>query len=104
MSGRPLQVLVVEDSEDDFALLLRALRQGGFEPVYERVDTPTAFREALARRDWEFIIADYSLPKFSGREALRCLQESGRDIPFIIVSGTIGEDLAVEAMRAGAHD
>ena len=100
----PLRVLVVEDSEDDLTLLLRELVRGGFEPIYERVETTEEMTEALKRQEWDIVIADYVLPKFSGVQALRVLKESGLDLPFILVSGMIGEETAVEAMRAGAHD
>jgi PAS domain S-box-containing protein len=100
----PLHVLVVEDSQDDVVLLVRALRQGGYDPIYERVETAEAMRSALDRQAWDLVISDYSLPQFSGPEALRLLQEVGIDLPFIIVSGTIDEETAVTAMKAGAHD
>src|SRR5574341_130448 len=99
-----LRILLVEDSEDDALLLLRELKRGGYEPRYERVETPDAMREALANREWDIVISDYVLPSFSGLAALEVLNESGLDLPFIIVSGNIGEDIAVGAMRAGAHD
>src|SRR6266852_1399840 len=100
----PLQVLIVEDCEDDAELLLHELRRGGYDPVFERVETSQAMGTALARQDWDIVLADYSLPRFSGLAALRLVQERGLDLPFIIVSGAIGEDTAVAAMRAGAHD
>ncbi len=100
----PLHVLIVEDSEDDALLLVRELRRGGFEPAFERVDTPNALRAALARQEWDILFADYSMPHFSGTAALALVRERGLDLPFIFVSGTIGEDTAVEAMRAGAQD
>lgn len=102
--GTPLRVLVVEDSEDDALLLKRQLEQDGYAPELERVESAAAFTAAVARQEWDVIIADYSMPHFSGLEALRLLNETGRDIPFIIVSGTIGEEMAVAAMKAGAHD
>ena len=102
--AKPLRILIVEDSEDDTYLLLRELREGGYGPVYERVETPEAMRAALVKQEWDIIISDYVLPKFSGLAALEVLRESGRDLPFIIVSGNIGEDIAVGAMKAGAHD
>jgi two-component system, cell cycle sensor histidine kinase and response regulator CckA len=102
--GLPLRVLQVEDSDDDAALVLRELRRGGFDPTFERVDTQVAFKDALRRSDWEVIISDYSLPHYNGLTALADMQQAGKDIPFILVSGTIGEETAVEAMRAGAHD
>ncbi len=99
-----LRVIIVEDSDDDMLLLLRALKKGGYEPVYTRVETREQLLEALSDERWELIISDHAMPKFSAPEALEVLKESGRDLPFIIVSGTIGEDVAVEAMKAGAHD
>ena len=99
-----LRVLIVDDSEDDTLLLLRGLSHGGFQPEYERVETPETMAAALAVKFWDIIISDYSMPHFSGLAALSVLQQSGQDIPFILVSGTIGEGLAVEAMKAGAHD
>ena len=103
-SGRPLQVLVVEDSTDDVLLVVRALTRGGYAPRYRQVFTEDAMRRALATEGWDMVIADHSMPQFSSTAALAVLKESGRDIPFIIVSGSIGEDIAVEAMKSGAHD
>ncbi len=100
----PLRVLIVEDSEDDAILIVHELRRGGYAPTFERVDRPQAMRAALADQTWDVIIADYSLPRFSGLAALELLQASQIDLPFILVSGTIGEDIAVAAMKAGAHD
>src|SRR5437867_1329376 len=100
----PLRVLIVEDCEDDAELLLRELRRGGYAPAFERVDTPEAMSAALARESWDIVIADYSLPQFSRLAALNLVQERALDLPFIIVSGAIGEDTAVAAMKAGAHD
>lgn len=101
---KPLRVLIAEDSEDDALLLTRALRHHGFEPEFERVETAPAMASLLTARPWDVVIADYSMPQFSGLEALAVLKRSGLDIPFILVSGTIGESRAVEAMKAGAHD
>ncbi|HWR21255.1 MAG TPA: response regulator [Verrucomicrobiae bacterium] len=101
---KPLRLLIVEDSEDDVVLVVRHLRQGGFAPVFERVETAESMAAALHRQPWDLVIADYSLPRFSGLAALALLKETEFDLPFIVVSGTIGEDLAVEAMKAGAHD
>ncbi len=101
---KPLHVLIVEDSEDDALLLLRELRHGGFEPVHERVETAGAMQAALHRRQWDIVVSDYLMPKFSGLAAIELVRNSGFDIPFIIVSGNIGEDIAVQAMKAGAHD
>ena len=101
---KPLHVLLVEDSEDDALLLLRELHRGGFEPVAIRVDTPAAMADALDGSPWDVIISDYRMPQFSGLDALKLMQERGLDLPFILVSGAIGEDTAVAAMKAGAHD
>ena len=100
----PLRVLIAEDSEDDARLLLRELQRAGYEPTYERVDTPAAMASALDRHAWDLVIGDYSMPAFSGPAALALLRARDPDTPFIFVSGTIGEDVAVEAMKAGAQD
>lgn len=100
----PLRVLIVEDSEDDAALALRELHRGGYEPVWERVDTPEAMRAALDRGPWDIVMSDHAMPRFSAPAALALMKERGLDVPFIIVSGSIGEEAAVGAMRAGAQD
>jgi len=102
--GKPLQVLIVEDSEDDTLLITRELQRNGYNPIVELVDTPAAMTAALDKQKWDIVIADYVLPHFSGLDALKLLQKKGLDLPFIIVSGKIGEDTAVAAMKAGAHD
>src|ERR1039457_5040622 len=102
--GEPLKVLVVEDSEDDALLLLRELQRDGFEPKSQRVQTASEMRAALGSQSWDAIISDYSLPDFSAPAALEVLRESGADLPFIVTSGTVGEDIAVATMKAGAHD
>ncbi len=99
-----LKVIIVEDSEDDLLLLLRALKKGGFEPIYTCVETKEGLQSALLEEKWQIVISDHAMPRFSAPEALEILKQSGRDLPFIIVSGTIGEEIAVAAMRAGAHD
>jgi two-component system sensor histidine kinase UhpB len=99
-----LHVLIVEDSDDDAVLVARTLRRAGYEISYERVDTPEAMREALTRGGWDVVLADYVMPRFSGLDALSTFREAGLDLPFIVVSGRVGEDAAVEAMKAGAHD
>ncbi|HET6594426.1 MAG TPA: HD domain-containing phosphohydrolase [Anaerolineales bacterium] len=99
-----LRILLVEDSEDDASLLLREVRRGGYEIEFERVETAGAMRAALARQQWDLIICDFSLPSFSAPNALGVLKESDIDLPFIIVSGTIEEESAVDALKAGAHD
>src|SRR5437763_4229484 len=100
----PLNVLIVEDSEEDADLIVLELKRGGFEPMYRRVDNAEAMAKALTERNWDLVLSDYSMPHFSVTEALNMLQATGLDIPFVIVSATIGEEAAVEAMRAGAHD
>jgi PAS domain S-box-containing protein len=100
-----LRVLFVEDSEDDALLLLRRLRKGGYDPTWERVDIPQEMEAALDRAGWDLVISDHSMPAFSSSAALGLLRRKGYvDLPFIIVSGQIGEDAAVAAMKAGAHD
>jgi putative nucleotidyltransferase with HDIG domain len=102
--GTYLRILLVEDSEDDAHLLLRELQRSGFEVEWERVETEQAMRAALGHKKWDLVICDFSLPSFSAPRALELLQEIGIDLPFIIVSGTIGEEVAVNALKAGAHD
>ncbi len=101
---RPLRLLLVEDSDDDEVLLLRELRRGGFQPKWVRVETRERFLAVLESDAWDLVVSDHTLPNYGGLTALADLRASGRDIPFILVSGTIGEDVAVEAMRAGAQD
>ncbi|MEW5765712.1 MAG: response regulator, partial [Acidobacteriota bacterium] len=100
----PLSVLIVEDSEDDALLLVRYMERGGLCLRWERVETQAALREALVRGGWNLVISDYRLPAFDGLQALDILKDSGLDIPFLLVSGSIGEERAVEAMRRGAAD
>src|SRR4029077_17531219 len=102
--GKPLRVLMVEDSEDDALLVLRELRAAGYDLTHERVDTAAALVAALDRHPWDLVIGDYSMPHFSGTAALAMLRQRGLDVPYICVSGTITEELAVAAMKAGAHD
>src|ERR687892_20600 len=101
---RSFRLPMVEDSEDDALLIVRELRRADYDVTFERVDTPESMAAALAHKSWDLILSDYTMPHFSGVAALELLQTSGLDIPFIIVSGSIGEDLAVDAMKAGAHD
>jgi len=103
MSGL-LRVLYVEDSERDSALLGRHLARAGYEVKSERVDTAETMNSALISQDWDIILCDYSMPRFNSLAALALLKQVDKDIPFIIVSGTIGEEAAVEVIRAGAHD
>jgi signal transduction histidine kinase len=100
----PLRVLFIEDSEDDMLLQLRELRREGYAVEYRRVQRVEEVREALGAPGWDLVISDYSLPGFTGLEALRLVRESGHDVPFILISGTVGEEIAVEAMKAGAAD
>lgn len=100
----PLRVLIVEDSEDDMALLVRELRRGGYDPTFERVDTPAGMSAALSKNQWDLIICDYSMPHFLGTDALRLLRATGSEVPFIFLSGTIGEETAIAALKQGAQD
>ncbi len=97
-------VLIVEDSEDDAVMMVRELEQDNYKVVWERVDTEPAMKSALWKKHWDIILCDYSMPNFNAIRALEIVQESGLDIPFIIISGAIGEEIAVEAMKLGAHD
>ena len=103
-ADRVLQILHLEDSEFDHELTLAILARGGLRAQVRRIDSEAEFLGALDERDWDAIISDYNLPGFSGLVALDLLEASGRDVPFILVSGEIGEDTAVEAMRNGASD
>ncbi len=100
----PLRVLVVEDSEADAALLGRELRRGGYEVVLQRVDSASAMAAALNDGRWDLVIGDYSMPHFSGTDALKLLRARDSEIPFIFVSGTIGEEKAVAALKMGAQN
>ena len=100
----PLHVLLVEDSASDAKLVVKALQRTGRPIVWERIETEPTMRAALADKAWDVVISDWSMPKFSGLAALGVVKQLGLDIPFLIVSGTVGEDSAVEAMRAGAQD
>jgi diguanylate cyclase (GGDEF)-like protein/PAS domain S-box-containing protein len=100
----PLAVLIVEDLESDAQLIIRLLRKTGYEVISEQVETAEQMRAALEKRTWDIVISDYSLPQFDGHAALDILKEKQRDIPFIVVSGAIGEETAVAMMKAGAND
>lgn len=102
--GTPLRVLIVDDSPTAVELLVQQLRDGGYEPIYARVDTAERMSAALEREPWDLILADYAMPQFNGLDALRLWQAHGLDIPFMIVSGAIGVETAVAAMKAGAQD
>jgi two-component system cell cycle sensor histidine kinase/response regulator CckA len=103
MTG-PLRILMVEDSKTDAKLVVQALRGMGRAIEFDRVEDEAAMRIALTTQTWDLVVSDWSLPKFSGLDALAIARQVNPDLPFIIVSGTIGEEMAVEAMRAGAHD
>jgi len=101
---KPIRVLIVDDSEDDGLLLLRNLKNGGFNPSYEQMDTAEAMSKALDNQTWDVILCDNSMPGFDASSALELYKDKGLDLPFIIVSGTIADETAVAAMKAGAHD
>ncbi len=100
----PINVLIIEDSADDYELLLIELRRGGYDPSSIRVESKESLNKALDDQSWDLILSDYSMPLFDGLAALKIYKEKELDIPFILISGTIGEDVAVAAMKAGAHD
>ena len=102
--SRPLRVLLIEDSDDDAALVLRELKLGGFSPQARRVQNRDELRRALGEQSFDIILCDYSLPELNAQQAFALLRELGLDVPFIIVSGTIGEERAVECIRAGVQD
>jgi two-component system cell cycle sensor histidine kinase/response regulator CckA len=102
--SRPVTVLMVEDSENDAELLLLELRRQGFAPVSTRVDSARGLRTALIKGAWDIVISDQNMPSFTGDEALKLVKQYAPDVPFIVVSGTRGEEHAVDAMRAGASD
>lgn len=99
-----LRILVIEDSEDDALLVLHQIKKGNYDVEYERIVTAEGMRAALKEKSWDIIFSDYQMPHFNGLEALTVLKESGMDIPLIVISGAIGEDIAVETMRNGAQD
>jgi PAS domain S-box-containing protein len=101
---KPLRVLILEDNEDDCALLVHALRKAGWEPDYERVASADAMVAALEGRDWDLILSDYEMPGFGAPAALALYRDLKLDIPLLIASGSIGEEQAVAALKAGAHD
>jgi len=104
MKGKSLRVLIVEDSEDDALLLIRELKKGGFNPVYERVAGAAAMKKAIQEKKWDIILCDYMMPGFNAPSAIYLLKEANVDIPLIVVSGTVGEETAIECMRFGAKD
>jgi two-component system sensor histidine kinase UhpB len=100
----PLRVLMVEDSEDDALLLERELKRGGYELLTRRVQTARDMANKLKEQEWDIVISDYMMPKFNGMDAFKVMKDLGLDLPFILISGKIGEDTAVDAMRTGVHD
>ncbi len=102
--SKPLRVLSIEDSENDFLLLVEQLREGGYDLTIARVDTAAAMEAALAEAAWDVVITDFRLPRFSGADAVALLRSSGYDMPLIVVSGTIGEEKAAALLKAGADD
>src|SRR5260370_7880840 len=100
----PLRVLLIEDSEDDAALLLLELRRGGYDTTHERVDTPAALSAALDTQKWDLVISDHSMPYFSGGEALQLLRQKDSEVPFIFESGTMGDEAAAAALQNAPPD
>jgi DNA-binding NtrC family response regulator len=100
----PLRVLIIEDVEDDAMLMLRELRRAGYDPTHLRVESEEDVVSALEKEVWDVVFCDHGLPQFNAFGALKVLKEKGLDLPFIIVSGIMGEDVAVAAMKSGAHD
>ena len=101
---KPLRVLIVDDSENEALLLVRELKRGGYEPVYERVDTSEAMEKALANSEWDVIVSDYRMPRFGALDALAMAQEASFEGPSIVVSGKVGEEAAAGVIKSGAYD
>jgi PAS domain S-box-containing protein len=102
--SKVLRVLIVEDSESDACMLVREMARGGYSPLFERVDTDHELKAALARCAWDLVLSDYTIPGFGAVAAAVIVAQSGLDIPFIVISGSVGEEAAAEVMKAGAHD
>ena len=100
----PIRILIIEDSEDDVMLVLRELRRGGFEADFLQVETAEAMVNALNDEKWDIVLSDYTLPAFSAPDALKVLRESSINIPFIVISGHVGEEIAVQLMQYGSND
>ena len=100
--GKPLSVLLIEDSDDDATLIVHELEHGGYEVDYERVDNTSSVRKALSKRAWDVILSDHAMPESCALEALAVVKETGVDSPFIVVSGWMTEDLAKSALKEGA--
>jgi len=103
-NNRIIRILFIEDSENDVELILRLLRKNNFLPQFENVDNPEALKNTLSEKKFDLILADYSMPSYNGLQALEFIKSEGIDVPFILLSGSIGEEIAVEAMRKGAAD
>ncbi|HDQ04554.1 MAG TPA: PAS domain S-box protein, partial [Deltaproteobacteria bacterium] len=104
VSPKALRVLIVEDNEDDAELIIRELKKGGYNPEYQRVETAAEMKKALKGGQWDIVLCDYALPKFTAPQAIRLLRETNQDIPIIIVSGVIAEETAADCMILGAQD
>lgn len=102
--GKRISILIIEDSESDMELIIRQFQKANYDITYERVETADQMRAALEKQPWDLVMADYTLPKFNAASALAILKKFCLDIPFVVVSGTIGEETAIEIMKAGAHD
>lgn len=104
VATKPLRVLFADDSENDVLMLIRALRKGGYQAVHDRVSNAADMKASFHNHTWDIVISDYEMPGFGGIEALQILKESGHDLPFILVSAVLSEEMAVSAMKAGAND
>src|SRR5436190_11644662 len=104
VAPKPLRVLIADDSENDVIVLVHGLRKAGYQPHYERVSSGPAMKAALEKQTWDIVISDFEMPGFGGFEALQVLKESGKDLPFILVSAVVSEETAVAAIKLGAHD
>jgi CheY-like chemotaxis protein len=98
MKGKSLRLLMIEDSEDDALLTIRVLKKGGYNPVYERVETAAAMKKALEEKQWDIILCDYQMPTFDGPSAIALKKEANIDIPLIVLTGKIGEETAADSM------
>jgi DNA-binding NtrC family response regulator len=101
---KQLHILIIEDNESDAALIIRFLKKADYNIMYKVVDSASTMEAALEKNRWDFVISDFTLPQFNALSALSILQATKIDIPFIVVSGNLGEETAVEIMKAGAHD
>jgi len=104
LEKKKIKILIAEDSEDDAKLLIRIIKEDGLDPVYKRIDSLRAMKAALNKEEWNIILSDYSMSKFSALDALDLLKKNNSEIPFIIVSGIVGEGIAVKTMKKGAND